>query len=281
LLELQFSDFYFEVKIMNRKFTAKTHALNGMLAASILVLAACSSTPKSDELDSAHAAYDTLQTNSKGGTLATVELKEAQDALTKADKALKEDDDSPETKHKIYLAQQRVAIAEQAYNRKVAEQALEQTNGERDKLQLAARTAEADRAKSALKDLQAKQTDRGIVMTLGDVLFDTGKANLKPGGARVVDKLASYLQENPQRKVAIEGFTDSVGSDEYNQGLSERRAEAVKALLVRSSIDPGRVAAQGYGEEYPVAGNESSSGRQLNRRVEVVLSDENGKVAPR
>jgi len=281
LLELQFSDFYFEEKIMNRKFNAKTHVLNGMLAASILVLSACSSTPKSDELDSAHVAYDTLQANSKGGTLATVELKEAQDALTKADKALKEDDDSAETKHKIYLAQQRVAIAEQAYNRKVAEQALEETNGERDKLQLAARTAEADRAKAALKDLQAKQTDRGIVMTLGDVLFDTGKANLKPGGARVVDKLASYLQENPQRKVAIEGFTDSVGSDEYNQGLSERRAEAVKALLVRSSIDPGRVAAQGYGEEYPVAGNESSSGRQLNRRVEVVLSDENGKVAPR
>jgi len=266
---------------MNRKSIAKIHLVNGMLAASILVLSACSSTPKSDQLDTAHAAYDTLQANSKGGTLATVELKEAQDALNRADKALKEDDDSPSTKHKIYLAAQRVAIAEQAYNRKLAEQSLEQTNEQRDKMQLEARTAEADRAKAALKDLQAKQTDRGIVMTLGDVLFDTGKSNLKPGGSRVVDKLAGYLQENPQRKVAIEGFTDSVGGEEYNQELSERRAEAVKAALLRSNVDPGRVAVQGFGEEYPVAGNESSSGRQLNRRVEVVLSDETGKVAPR
>lgn len=259
----------------------RTCMMTGMLTVSAVYLTACSSTPENEQLNAARAGYDTLKANSKAGTLATVELKDADDAIKRADAALEEDADDETTKHKIYLAAQRVAIAEQAYNRKLAEQTLAETNEQRDKLQLAARTAEADRAKAALKDLQAKQTDRGIVMTLGDVLFDTGKSTLKPGGARVVDKLAGYLQENPERKVAVEGFTDAVGSEEYNLELSERRAEAVKAALVRSGTDPGRVATQGYGEEYPVAGNESSSGRQLNRRVEIVLSDESGKVAPR
>jgi outer membrane protein OmpA-like peptidoglycan-associated protein len=255
--------------------------MSSVLAASVLVLSACSSTPRNDDLDSAHAAFDTLQANSRNGTLATAELKEAQDALMRADKALEDNADSKATAHRIYLAKRRVAIAEQAYNRKLAEQTLADALKQRDKMQLAARTAEADRARAALKDLQAKQTDRGIVMTLGDVLFDVDKSTLKPGGTRVVNKLSGYLQENPERKVSIEGFTDSTGSEEYNQRLSERRAEAVKAALVRAGTDPSRIMVEGYGEEYPVAGNESASGRQLNRRVEIVLSDESGEVAPR
>jgi outer membrane protein OmpA-like peptidoglycan-associated protein len=266
---------------MNTTSKLRICVMTGLMSSSVLLLSACSSTPENEQLNAAHASYDTLKANSNSGTLATVELKDADDALKKADAALEKDANDEATDHKIYLASQRVAIAEQAYNRKLAEQTLAQTNDQRDKLLLAARTAEADRAKAALKDLQAKQTDRGIVMTLGDVLFDTGKSNLKPGGSRVVNKLASYLQENPERKVAVEGFTDSVGGEGYNQELSERRAESVKAALVRSGTDPNRVAIQGYGEEFPVAGNESSSGRQLNRRVEIVLSDENGNVAPR
>lgn len=265
---------------MNTKSKFRICMMTGLLATTGL-FTACSSTPESEELNAAHASYDTLKANSNGGTLATIELKDAADALKRADAALEKDADDESTEHKIYLAAQRVKIAEQAYNRKLAEQALAESNEQRDKLQLAARTAEADRAKAALKELQAKQTDRGIVMTLGDVLFDTGKSNLKPGGSRVVNKLADYLQENPERKVAIEGFTDSVGSEEYNQELSERRAQSVKAALVRSGTDPDRVSIQGYGEEFPVAGNQSPSGRQLNRRVEIVLSDEKGKVAPR
>lgn len=259
----------------------RTCMMTGMLTVSAVYLTACSSTPENEQLNAAQASYDTLKANSNSGALATVELKDADDALKRADAAVEEDPDDEETKHKVYLAAQRVAIAEQAYNRKLAEQTLEQTNEQRSKQQLAARTAEADRANAALKDLQAKKTDRGIVMTLGDVMFDTGKSTLKSGGARVIDKLAGYLQQNPQRTVAVEGFTDSVGGEEYNQGLSERRAESVKSALVRSGVDSGRVATQGYGEEYPVASNESASGRQLNRRVEIVLSDEAGKVTPR
>ncbi|MDB6060829.1 MAG: flagellar motor protein MotB [Verrucomicrobiaceae bacterium] len=263
----------------------KTCVLVTTLATGGLFMTACSSIPKNDSrLDAAHNNFNLLQAKANAGTAAPVELGDAQNALAQADTALKERKDAADINNKIYLAQQRVAIAEQAYNRKMAEQSLTQLNDDRDKLRLAARTAEAERAKAQLaelKELQAKTTDRGIVMTLGDVLFDVGKSTLKSGGTRVVDKLAGFLSANPQRKVAIEGFTDSTGSDELNQTLSENRAEAVKAVLVGAGISPDRIVTRGYGKSFPVAGNEAAAGRQLNRRVEIVLSDENGNIAPR
>ncbi len=132
-----------------------------------------------------------------------------------------------------------------------------------------------------LRDLNAKKTNRGMVITIGDVLFDTGRAELKSGGLRDMDKLVSFLQNNPQRRAQIEGFTDSVGSEGMNQALSARRADAVRSVLVSRGIAGDRIGAQGYGEAFPVAGNDSAGGRQMNRRVEIVLSDEGGVVAPR
>jgi outer membrane protein OmpA-like peptidoglycan-associated protein len=142
--------------------------------------------------------------------------------------------------------------------------------------QLAA--AEAARARAAklqqeLTDLQAKQTDRGMVLTLGDVLFDTGRAELKAGAFSTLDRLATFLRQNPERTVAIEGHTDSVGSDSFNQSLSERRAQAVRVALTSRGIDSGRVTAAGMGETKPVANNATAEGRQRNRRVEVVISN--------
>lgn len=267
---------------MNRQKFMKTTVLAATIAASSILLSACSSAPRTDaRLDAAHSQFSNLQAKANVGTVAPIELKDAQEALSSADQALQEHKDTADINHKVYLAQQRVAIAEQAYNRKLADQSLEELNKNRDKERLAARTAEAERAKAALKDLQAQMTDRGIVMTLGDVLFDVDRATLKSGGVRVVSKLAGYLEANPQRKVSIEGHTDSTGSDEHNQQLSERRAESVKASLVGSGISPDRILTQGYGESYPVAGNEAAAGRQLNRRVEIVLSDEEGAIKPR
>lgn len=252
------------------------------VASSALMLGACSSTPRTDaRLDQAHTQFSVLQARSNVGTVAPVELKDAQEALSAADQALRDRADSVDLDHRIYLAQQRVAIAEQAYNRKLADQSLEEVNKNRDKMRLQARTAEVERVKAELKDLQAQMTERGVVMTLGDVLFDVDKASLKSGGARVVSKLAGYLESNPQRTLSIEGHTDSSGGDEYNQQLSERRADAVKAALVGGGISPARIVTQGFGEMYPVASNDAASGRQLNRRVEIVLSDETGKVIPR
>ena len=130
-------------------------------------------------------------------------------------------------------------------------------------------------------DLQAKLTNRGLVLTLGDVLFDTGQATLKPGGARAVDRLVAFLNDYPQRTVLVEGFTDEVGSETTNQRLSERRADAVRQSLLSSGIAASRIRTRGYGEAYPVASNANAAGRQQNRRVEVVISDDNGTIPDR
>ncbi len=139
--------------------------------------------------------------------------------------------------------------------------------------QAAADTARARAAKlqQELAALQAQQTERGMVLTLGDVLFDTGRAELKSGAFSTVDRLATFLRENPERRVAIEGYTDAVGSDTSNLSLSQRRADAVRAALVSRGIDGTRITAKGMGEAVPVASNDTAEGRQRNRRVEVII----------
>ena len=121
--------------------------------------------------------------------------------------------------------------------------------------------------------LNARVTDRGLVLTLGDVLFTTGKSDLQSGATSHLDKLVAFLNRYQNREVLIEGYTDSVGSEDYNQGLSERRAESVRHYLSGQGIDAGRLSASGKGERNPVAGNDSATGRQQNRRVEVIISN--------
>jgi outer membrane protein OmpA-like peptidoglycan-associated protein len=142
-------------------------------------------------------------------------------------------------------------------------------------------TDQAARLQAEIDKLKATPTSRGLVLTLGDVLFDTGRAQLNPGAAFKLDQLAQFLIEHPERRVQIDGFTDSIGSDAYNQDLSERRAEAVKAALVLRGVDPSHIGTEGYGKGYPVASNAESAGRQLNRRVEVVIGNDNSAIAPR
>ncbi len=133
--------------------------------------------------------------------------------------------------------------------------------------------AELGRLKSQISDLKAQQTGRGWVLTLrNDLLFDTGSATLKAGGQRAVENLAQFMRRHPDREIAIEGFTDSAGSIEINRKLSEGRAAAVKSALVARGIEPGRIDARGYGPAFPVASNDTSTGRQLNRRVEIVIN---------
>jgi len=132
-----------------------------------------------------------------------------------------------------------------------------------------------------LKEMEAKKTERGMVITLGDVLFDTNRAQLKSGGMGNVQKLADFFKQYPQRKVMIEGFTDSTGSNSSNQDLSDRRAQSVRTALLDMGVGADRIRWRGYGESYPVASNDTASGRQLNRRVEIVVSDDSGTIAPR
>jgi outer membrane protein OmpA-like peptidoglycan-associated protein len=145
-----------------------------------------------------------------------------------------------------------------------------------------AQTAQAqEESRRLASELQAAQTTRGLVLTLGDVLFDTGRAELKPGAERAIGKLASFLTENPERRVEVEGFTDSQGTDDYNMQLSQRRADAVATAIIQRGIVAQRVRARGYGEEFPVAGNENAGSRQQNRRVEVVISNGNAPIPDR
>jgi outer membrane protein OmpA-like peptidoglycan-associated protein len=137
----------------------------------------------------------------------------------------------------------------------------------------------SEQLEQELEELEARDTDRGLVLTLGDVLFDTGAATLKPGAATTIDRLAQFMRDYPERAVRIEGHTDAAGSDETNQSLSERRAQAVREALVGRGLDAARIATLGFGEARPIADNDTPGGRQQNRRVEIVVSDAQGVFA--
>jgi outer membrane protein OmpA-like peptidoglycan-associated protein len=143
----------------------------------------------------------------------------------------------------------------------------------------AASVAAADSAQNAAKlqkqidDLKAEATDRGLVLTLGNTLFETGRADLQPFATSSLDKLVVFLNDYPDRNVTVEGHTDNVGSVEMNQTLSQHRADSVKSYLVKSGIQSRRLTATGIGETQPIADNTSASGRQQNRRVEVIIEN--------
>jgi outer membrane protein OmpA-like peptidoglycan-associated protein len=166
--------------------------------------------------------------------------------------------------------------AEQA--RQAAEQARAIAEAERRQAQMARIEAESARAelmtmREMLTDLQARQTERGLVVTLGDVLFETDRAEIKAGARRNLDKLVEALRKHPDTTLEIEGHTDSTGSASYNRDLSRRRADAVASFLTSHGIDRSRLVTRGLGQEYPVASNEDASGRQQNRRVEIIIQD--------
>ena len=181
-------------------------------------------------------------------------------------------------------AEQSLAAAQVAQAQALAAQ--QQTQIAQDQAAAAQRAtqdakARATQLEAQLADLAAKQTARGMVITLGDVLFGTDLARLNAEGMRTAQKLANVLKENPQRTVLVEGFTDSTGALAYNQALSERRAGAVQSALLELGVARERVAMRGYGESYPIAANDTAPNRQLNRGVEIVLSDDTGKISNR
>ncbi|MDD2053917.1 OmpA family protein [Pseudomonas putida] len=240
-------------------------------------LAACSSQPNVN-LEQARTNYAGLQANPQASKVAALETKDASDWLDKADRAYQEREDEKKVDQLAYLTNQRVEVAKQTIALRTAEAELKTSAAQRAQARLDARDAQITQLQNSLN---AKQTERGTLVTFGDVLFATNKADLKSSGLVNINKLAQFLQENPDRKVIVEGYTDSTGSDAYNLTLSERRAGSVKMALIKMGVDPTRIVTQGYGKEYPVADNGSVSGRAMNRRVEVTISNDNQPVAPR
>ena len=269
--------------------TAKTHRMNtnALIAATVssILLAACAAAPQIPAgAAQARSKLTQLRSDQELATRAPVAIQEADAAVRAAETPQK---DEALGAHRVYIADRKVDTAWALAESRLAEDQRAALGADREGARLDARTREADAAKLAaaasaaesaelqrqIDELQAKETDRGLVLTLGDVLFESGKAQLKSAAAGNLNTLVMFLNNYPNRTVLIEGYTDSVGSDDYNQGLSSRRAESVQAYLVGQGIDRGRLTASGLGESAPVADNESATGRQMNRRVEVIISN--------
>jgi len=124
-----------------------------------------------------------------------------------------------------------------------------------------------------LENLQLRQTESGVVVTLGDVLFESGQAELKQEAQLSLVEVVDLLQSEPEKKIRIEGHTDSVGDADSNLELSERRAKSVLDALVALGVDASRITTVGLGEDFPIASNEDEEGRRKNRRVDVILLD--------
>lgn len=267
---------------------------------------------------------------------APLELKKANDALARADRALAKGEDA-EVSHHAYLATQRARTAIAAGNAKASEDLIKMAEVERERTRADAREREAKRATAAaaiaradardaradanvqraqtaaaqqqaanasdqaasaqaqaaaaearaaslerqLAALEALKTDRGLVITLGDVLFEFNRAEVKPGAQARMAQLADFLKQYPDRRVSIEGHTDNIGSTTYNMELSLRRAEAIRGQLIGLGISPERISTVGYGKDFPVAVNDTDTNRAINRRVEVVISEPGQTVRSR
>jgi outer membrane protein OmpA-like peptidoglycan-associated protein len=267
------------------------------VSAALLGMVGCETAPEtSGVLDEARSAVSAAEADPNVAKYAPTELDRARKLLINAEGAAKEKGAKDKnTAHYAYLATQMARISQQRAQEQVATARVKAGDTERQKILLAARENEVDEAKTQthqaqaesqrlaalLENMQASQTPRGIVLTLDDVLFDTGKAQLKSGAERSIEQIASFLKENPDRRVQVEGFTDSQGADNYNLELSQSRADSVAMAIIHRGVDAQRVRALGYGEGYPVASNDSAGTRQLNRRVEIIVSNDNSEIPRR
>ncbi len=282
-----------------------------LASAVTFAVAGCATAPQSpDGSADVRSKLSALQSNSTLAKKVPVEIREAEAAVVIAEATVGKDVALGE--HRVYMADHLVEIATAKAATRNAEDQRAMLSQKRDEARLAARTREADKAHRAtelaqskteaeralavaaaakassnaaeaaanakemqrqIDVLQAEATDRGLVLTLGDVLFATGRSDLKSGGTNTLDKLVVFLNEYPGRTVAIEGHTDDVGSLDMNQILSQHRADSVRSYLMQKGIQSVRLAASGMGETRPIAENSSESGRQQNRRVEVIIKN--------
>jgi outer membrane protein OmpA-like peptidoglycan-associated protein len=283
------------------------------VAVSSALLTACASKPPvSDGPAQARARLTQLQSDSRLASLAPVAMNEAGDAVTLAEKPEKDAvlvahrvylaDRKVSTAAALaetkFAEDQRTTLTEQRerarldartreadkakadadvakVNAELANAAATAARNDGDAARLSAeRSEQANLALQAqIEALQAKVTERGLVLTLGDVLFASGRAELRSSASANLGRLTTFLNTYPERTAVIEGYTDDVGTEDANQGLSQRRADSVRSYLVGQGVGMQRLVAVGKGESSPVADNTSDSGRQQNRRVEIIIAE--------
>jgi outer membrane protein OmpA-like peptidoglycan-associated protein len=274
---------------------------NLILAGAIaVVMAGCASAPDTiEELQTARAVVPQVEASPRAGVAATY-ISEARKALDRANRLAEGGGKAEEVKFEARVAALNAEIANEKILAAQAREEIDKGTAERQAVLIEARERESQRrgdqaelarqradvastrAKSLeeeLAALKAKPTPRGMVLTLSDVLFDTAQATLKPGAYQTIERVAEILKDEPERRLTIEGHTDSVGSDEYNQGLSQRRAAAVEAALLERGVASNQIVSAGKGESFPVASNNDAGGRQQNRRVELIFAKEGSQVA--
>ena len=285
--------------------------LAAVLSSGLLV--ACSTLPESiPAVEQARLDVKAADRHPMVERVAGSELSKAKSALEMADAEIRDNGELEDVRHYAYIASRHAEIAMERVREQEALERIEDSEAERTKALLQAREAEAELAvalaeekarlaearereaelareraeiaateaaelRALVDELQAKQTERGLVLTLGDVLFDVNRAELKPGAMSTMDRLAQFLEENDGYALIIEGHTDSTGEADYNESLSAIRAGAVRTALVARGIDERRLRSLGLGEAYPVASNDTAAGRQQNRRVEIIVSNADGE----
>jgi len=240
------------------------------------------------QLKDAQQAYTQARSNPTVARYASAPLEEAAQELHKAQNA----DSEAAQRHYAYLAGKRIELARSLAQEKAMEEELDELRDKRQEVMLQTRSFEAEQARKEaleaqreteqareeiqrlrqkMQNLKAEQTERGIQLTFGNMFFATDGAELKPGAQLSIQKLAAYLKEHPQRQIVIEGHTDSQGPKGYNQQLSLKRAQAVETALLAQGVRADRMTTRGLGEDYPIAPNTTSAGRQENRRVEILI----------
>lgn len=264
-----------------------THGFNKLIGvvATAFVLAACSATPTIPEgAQNARSKLTALQADAELANRAPVEIKQAELAVSAAEVPQK---DAALGNHLVLMADRTVDIARARAETRLLEDQRQMLGEQRSAARLDSRTREADRARAdadssrvanaelqrQIDELNARETNRGLVITLGDLMFATGKSDLMGGAKANLGKLAAFLAKYPDRSVIIEGHTDNVGSESYNMDLSQSRANSTRTYLVGQGVDAARISTSAMGETSPIADNASDTGRQQNRRVEIIISN--------
>jgi outer membrane protein OmpA-like peptidoglycan-associated protein len=282
-----------------------------IIALTAVLAAGCATTQQATpQLSQAEQAYQQASSDPMITRYAPVTLREAAQALEMAENAENEE----EAAHYAFIAERKVELARSLAAENAAEDQFSKLSAQRQDILLQLRSREAelarqeareaqqevrayrsdqqqqellrtqreteqaraelDQLKREIETLEAQQTERGLLLRFGNVLFETDGADLKPGATLSISKLADFLKEHPDRQILIEGHTDSQGSADYNQQLSQERAGAVANALQAHGIGSERITTRGLGESYPIAPNETSAGRQQNRRVEIIIEDQ-------